>query len=579
MSTTSLTAAIKLYLEAHGLQRGLEQSARGIRRFTGVAQREFSHLGGLLRGVHGQLATFGVAFGAGALIKQSAQLDQQLVRIRQTAGATAAQQHQLRAQLFVMAKTTGQSVEKLTDGFNRLVQSGLTWQQSLATIKAINVAMAVTGSNAETLSSALVATANNFNFNLAKPKEAAKLLDQMTVAGRLGNAELENLASIVGGTAAGAVRAKVPFKELLALTEALSMKELNPDILRTLVRSGLRMFTMLRHMKQITGTSGVKFFDAKGNRRDAIDVLADVQKIYNGLKSDKARSIFLGRLFKGASSRAIRAWAMALQGGTLSNVHSFVKQIGAAGGTLQRDLPASIDNNVAQTHRLGAALRQAADQFAKPMNATLARWIQVAVNSKAQGGLGLSGKELAGGAAAAIFGGYALSRMGSGLLSRIGGTASGVAAGKALQYETGVTPVFVTNWPATLGAGTALAAAGGASGKLGKLGRLAGDAGKLLGVGYLAYEAGGEFNKRVLTGNSVGDKIGSAIAHWIGFASPLRGTSIGFEARAAVARMNRAEVGGTIDINLHSDGRATVSRLESKNKKVQLNVGHTTRLP
>jgi hypothetical protein len=49
-----------------------------------------------------------------------------------------------------------------------------------------------------------------------------------------------------------------------------------------------------------------------------------------------------------------------------------------------------------------------------------------------------------------------------GLLKGIGGTAVGVAEGKAVQAATGVTPVFVTNWPGGFG-GAALEAAGAAA--------------------------------------------------------------------------------------------------------------------
>jgi hypothetical protein len=72
-----------------------------------------------------------------------------------------------------------------------------------------------------------------------------------------------------------------------------------------------------------------------------------------------------------------------------------------------------------------------------------------------------------------IAGGKVLKGLGGirGLLAGIGGTAAGIAEGKAVQAATGVQPVFVTNWPAGLGLGAAAApAAGGMLATLGKAG-------------------------------------------------------------------------------------------------------------
>jgi len=70
-----------------------------------------------------------------------------------------------------------------------------------------------------------------------------------------------------------------------------------------------------------------------------------------------------------------------------------------------------------------------------------------------------------------------------GLLKGFGGSAAGIAQGKAIEAATGVTPVFVTNWPANFAAETAA----GLSGKAGKLKDLftGRGANKLLGAGGL----------------------------------------------------------------------------------------------
>ncbi len=113
-----------------------------------------------------------------------------------------------------------------------------------------------------------------------------------------------------------------------------------------------------------------------------------------------------------------------------------------------------------------------------------------------------------------------------GLLGGFGGTAAGIAKGKALEAATGVQPVFVTNWPATLGAAGALGdIAGGKAGKLGKLAGKLGKFGKLgvgaAGIGSTAiagsaalaggYAIGTGINKAFIEGTAFGDKIGEVL--------------------------------------------------------------------
>lgn len=85
-----------------------------------------------------------------------------------------------------------------------------------------------------------------------------------------------------------------------------------------------------------------------------------------------------------------------------------------------------------------------------------------------------------------------------GLLKGFGGTAAGIAQGKAVEAATGVTPVFVTNWPANFGGSAAETAAGLAS-KSGMLKKLASYApmaigGKLALVGAGGYAVGTGIN-------------------------------------------------------------------------------------
>lgn len=109
------------------------------------------------------------------------------------------------------------------------------------------------------LGKAVVAAASAFNIDLNKGDAALELLQKMTVAGRLGLAELENLSDLfpkIGGVAAAA---GMSIEQALAFTEALSKVEQQPDRLGTLAESTLRVFSSKQYRDQITKTSGVSF--------------------------------------------------------------------------------------------------------------------------------------------------------------------------------------------------------------------------------------------------------------------------------------------------------------------------------
>lgn len=477
------------------LLSALGSGEKGLRRFGHVAKQEFDRIRSAATSVEGKLASLGVSIGAGMLVKQSAQLDKGLTQIGQTAGATKTEVSGLRKELFVMASDTGQATEDLKQGFDNAVQSGLNFKEALPVLKATNKAMAVTGASADRLTAGLTVAATAFEFDLSRPNMALSLLDKMTVAGRVGNAELQNLSDIFARVGPNAARAGMGFDQTLAFIEGLSLIERQPERLATLADSTLRLFTNLTYMKQAQKATGVKFFDADGARRNPLEILAELKKKYDALTTDKDRELFMGKALKGADLDTIKGVQMLLKGDMLGKISGeFAKKIAGATGTIEKDLPDAINNAIDQTGRLKAKLIEAADAFAKPIKDTLSKGIQKLIDPKDKGGMGFSGKELLAGGAAAALGGYMAYRVGGGvakkLLGRLGGSAAGIAEGKAVEAATGVTPVFVTNWPPTMGTGAiplgpgSLPGAAGSAGKLAGLAKGAGQAGLAFGGGY-----------------------------------------------------------------------------------------------
>lgn len=476
MTDRDLNLALRLSADTSRLMGGLAKGEGGLRKFGAAAKGELAALGQFAGSVEGKLAQLGLGVSALAAGMQSAQLDKDLKQLQLTAGATAAQADVLRKSWFDAQIATGQGVDELKSGSDALIAAGLNIDQANGSVLAMAETMAVAKTDARLLGQAMGVAATNFDIDLSNPREAALLLDKMVVAGRLGNAELENLPDIFAKVGGSAKAANMGMDETLALVETLSAFEPNSERLGTLVDSTLRMFTNDTYRRNAEKATGVQFFDKKGARRDSVEVIEDIKSKYDKLTTDLQRNNFIAKAFGTADQDTIKGIRNLLTGDTLDDFYTKLEAIKEAGGTVKRDLPDAIGNAVDQTNRLKGALRQAADDFAKPVNETLGGLIKWGLDSKENGGLGLDGKDMLLGGALGAAGLFGAARYGgkavSGLAGKLGGTAAGVATGKALEEAAGVQPVYVVNMPAD-----------GLGGKLGMAEKLAETAGDLLPAG------------------------------------------------------------------------------------------------
>lgn len=590
-NSRDLTLAMRLLLDARRFVQGLTQANTERSKFTQKSRSEFAQLGESLRKTQNRLGAIGLSFGAGAIGIQSARLDKSLEQIGLTAGVSRENVSGLRRELFTLAKDTGQQVEDLQQGFGNLVAGGTDWRSSLEVIRATNKAMAVTGAQADALTSALGVTSTAFNFDLSRPRLAVELLDKMTVAGRQGNAELENLSTIFPRVGTAGVRAGLSFERTLALAEGLSLLERQPERLGTLAESTLRLFTNDTYRKSAARATGVSFYDG-GERRDPLKVLADMQRKYAAMQTDQQRDRYIARAFGKTDLDTQRGLNQLLSGNTLMKVEQFAREIENAGGTLDRDLNRALSNADDQARRLKNTLRDAADDFARPFKWATEKGVKLLLDE--EGGLGLGGWGLAGTGAALLAGGYAAKRFGGPMLNRIVGGAgslgAGVATGKALEAAAGITPVYVTNWPGGGGIGDAGAAAVGAMlggraagaarvfggwragaaiiagtplkniATLG-VGGVAGAAAGVAGAGLAGYGIGSAIYSAI-DETAFADKLGSAIAHALAFLG-------NDNARQAIKA--RDEFEGRLKIEI-DDKRTRVTELKRERGEIDLDV-------
>jgi TP901 family phage tail tape measure protein len=472
----------------------LDTMARRGSRSMGLLRRSTLAMGrgldALTNRYAGMLAGAGAAWKSYQAVLNSAALDKRLTQIRQTAGATKDEAAALRRELYLMSQQTGQSLDSLLDGFNNLIQSGLAWDESLATIRSVNNAMAVTGANAQVLSSGLTVAAEAFDFDLSKLKVSTELLDKMTVAGRLGNAELEDLSSIFARVGVNAKRAGLGFDATLGFIEQLSLIERNPERLATLADSTLRLFTNQKYLEKAAKVTRVKFYDpATGDKRAAFDVLDDIAAKYRTLTSDVRRDRFIQAAFGDADLDTRKGLGALLAGDAIKSARTMSETIASASGTIARDLPDAIDNAVDQTARLKTAMADAADAFARPVNDAVAGAAKYLLDDKK-----ISGKQLLLGGAGIGLAGLGLAKLGGGLILRkLAGKASGGLGGLLGGMGSGPIPVYVVNnrmsmMPESYGGGWK----GGAAGTGGAIARRGGRLGTAMaGAGKWAGRAGG----------------------------------------------------------------------------------------
>jgi TP901 family phage tail tape measure protein len=439
--------------QLQGMALNAERYAAAMRKASAVrvpAEPRGSALaqgGGKLPDWMDKVALGGAGWGAYRLAAQSANLDKALTLLRHTAGATKEEAAQLRKELFRMSGETGRNVDELQGGFSGLVASGLDLASAKESTDAINKGLAVSTAKAGDLAGALTVAGAAYGFDFPKAGQAQIILDKMYRSGQLGSAELEHLGALYARVGVNAKVAGFRFEQGLAFIQGLSRIEKNPEKLGTLVDSTLRVFTNLAYLKDAQKATGVKFFDAKGARRDPLVVIGEMRKKFKLLKTDAQRALFVDKAFGDADADTKKGLTALLSDPShLNAISDFVKDIESANGAIARELPDAIDNAASQAGRLKTRMREAADAFAQPINNAFTKLTAKLLDKKADGGLELSNTQLAVGAALAAMGAYgavkATGKLGSKLAGGGVGLATGVVMGSALE-QAGVTSVFV----------------------------------------------------------------------------------------------------------------------------------------
>jgi TP901 family phage tail tape measure protein len=316
------------------------------------------------------------------------------------------------------------------------------------------------------------------------------------------------------------------------------------------------------------------FYDEKGNFKGLDDATGQLRQYFGGMTSEK-QQLAAQKLFGDQGSRVLFALLQTEGEATLEAVRAASKRA----RTLDESVGIMAKGSMAAWEAAAGTAQDALATIFTPMNepsakvatslgdlaSTVNEWADQDTHAAWLSGLavaGVGGVAMAGAMNLARGGAMGLRglRAASGLL----GTASGVAEGKALEAAAGVTPVFVTNWPGSLGGGVAGEAAGAAAAAGGAgLGSRAVAAGGIALAG--GYAAGTLVNDNVIKGTFVEKSIQKAML--LGMASLdfySRGLVGGGEyMRAAKQQSTGVEglkemLGLKVTVNVDQKGDATV---------------------
>lgn len=346
----------------------------------------------------------------------------------------------------------------------------------------------------------------------------------------------------------------------------------------------------------------VSFFDKKGQ---FVGIDESIKRLRAGLSkvhSQQKRMIILQKVFQTEGAQAAK---LLLQEGNKS-YDDIKRKADAAAGLMRREKIWAEGLN-ASVSKLGGSTQSTLANLFNPMLGPLTEVVNKSnelvsnLGDLAQKHRGLAETVSGVGAAAVIGTGvYGIGKLlkggvsGARLMRTLRGTATGVAAGKALQAAAGVTPVYVVNMPSG-GFGGSLPESfggkklpGGIAQKVRKLSswdvlkkanmgeiKALGPGAMLRSAGYVGmagaagYAAGTEIYDHAIAGTTVGDKIGSGIAHVLA----LFGDKTAKDAIAATERAQ--QLNGTIKIEVdNKTGQARVTQMNMDHSGVEITADH-----
>lgn len=443
--------------------------------------------------------------------KDAAALNKELAGVRRTA--------------VDVSKIAPFGAKEVVDIENVFLKAGLKIQDVVGKRGAAYAATALATLSKEmpdTIAESMVMMATPFNVKGSQFGDLADFIQRVDAASATTIPELMEGMKYLSGTAAAM---KLSWQDTLKLQGLVAQSGLRGSMGGTSLNAFLirltggtreikRLLPQINSMLAGRGAKPLEFFDKQGKIKTIPAIIENMRQAMKKL-TDQEQLIVMQRVFGDEGARAALAlikegtgsWesfsqAVESSANITDKMNERLKGINAnikaLAGTSQTTLASLFNPLLDPLARVVSMLNDVVGKIGEISDSS-PKLSSVFSGGLTAGALGLGAygiyKLIVGGVA----GSRVLKGMGGvkGLISRMGGTAAGIAEGKAVEAATGVTPVFVTNWPAGgLPVSPAVALPGvGKLPKIGTMAKWAGGAGIAAALGYgagslLNYGAG-----------------------------------------------------------------------------------------
>lgn len=583
-----------------GILRRVKDRIRGTGQAAQQVRRDFDDMERSLRkGIKTLAITGYVAKKLEPGVKAAADLQEQLLGARaelmgttKDAAALGNQLKQIQSTAFNVQAFTPFNQAQIVELEKNLVKSGARIQAIVGKQGAAAAAAALaTYENMDPTETgkALIGIGTPFKVKADNYMGLADDISRAASASTVGAQEIAESAKYAAGPMAALKRTP---KEMLALVATMAQV----GVTGTMAGTGIKNFFLQASKYKV-------FKQANGELKSTADIIDILHKKLDSKGSAEQQSI-LTKVF-GQEGLPVAIALMQKGDGSFEDILDKMRQaaplqdkLNEAMKGFNKQLTSLQGTSTSTISGLFQPALAPLTQLVAKSNELMANLGHASANSKglneavSYGSMGIVGAGALLGGAMILKGGIAGAKVLKGLKG-LGGMAGGVAVGKTLEAAAGVTPVFVVNMPGGLGGSMP----GGFGGKgipgdiaqkvrklsnwdilkkanMGEIKAL-GPAAMLRSAGYVGlagaggYAIGSQIYDHGIAGTSLGDKIGSGIAHVLS----LFGNE---EAKAAIAANERAQqLNGTIKIQVDSKtGQASVTQMHMDRPGITLSADH-----
>lgn len=279
-------AYVELSVNNTMLMRGMKQAQKELRAFSATVSAWGRDLAKVSAAAIAPLALSAHSFSEFAAA---------MGRVRGVSGATAEEMRALYEQAKRLARGGAFSAKEIAQGMEELSKRGMNPQQIMAAMESVMRLARITGSDLPTAAEAATGALHAFGLVAG---DIGRVVDVMTVAAREGKTDVASIAAALQTAGPAAKLAGASFEDTAAAIATLSANGLKGEAAGTALAMAYKRLSSEAVQKKLAGI-GVSVRDARGNMRQLIDVLADVQRKTDKMDNVKRAGVYASIFGKG----------------------------------------------------------------------------------------------------------------------------------------------------------------------------------------------------------------------------------------------------------------------------------------